>query len=602
MQTRCHLSVLALKLAEKYGDRAAFTYKDFGGTVWKQMSYNRFAQLVKQASNALLNLGIKPQDTIGVFSQNTIQYLITDFGAYGVRTISIPFYATASEQQIQYMINDAGIRFLFVGEQEQYDKAHRIFALCNTLERIIIFDRSVRISTHDPAALYFDDFLKLGEGLPRQSEVEQLYAQANNDDLCNILYTSGTTGESKGVMLTYGQYEAALKANDEVVPLKESDRVIQFLPITHIFERGWSYLAFSEGCHIIINTNPHDIQQSMRETHPTCMSSVPRFWEKVYQAVLDKIDRSSVAKQRLFRHALEVGRRYNIDCKSRCKRPSPLLAMEYKLVDKMILRLVRKQIGLEDAHIFPTAGATVSPAVERFVHSVGINMIVGYGLTESLATVSCDRENMPFTIGSVGRPINGLQVKIGDNDEILLKGPTITPGYYKRDAVNKEAFTEDGFFRTGDAGYIKNGELFLTDRIKDLFKTSNGKYIAPQMIESLLLVDKFIDQVVVIANERKFVSALIVPEFRLVEEWAKDHGVEFETREDLCANAKVHKMMMDRIQTLQQQLAHYEQIKRFTLIAHHFSMESGELTNTLKIRRPVIYKNFKEVIDKMYEE
>ena len=474
MQTRCHLSVLALKLAEKYGDRAAFTYKDFGGTAWKQMSYNRFAQLVKQASNALLNLGIKPQDTIGVFSQNTIQYLITDFGAYGVRTISIPFYATASEQQIQYMINDAGIRFLFVGEQEQYDKAHRIFALCHTLERIIIFDRSVRISTHDPAALYFDDFLKLGEGLPRQGEVEQLYAQANNDDLCNILYTSGTTGDSKGVMLTYGQYEAAMKANDEVVPIKESDRIIQFLPVTHIFERGWSYLTFSEGCHIIINTNPHEIQQSMRETHPTCMSSVPRFWEKVYQAVKDKIDRSSAVQQRLFRHALEIGRRYNIDCKSRCKRPSPLLAMEYKLVDKMILRLVRKQIGLENAHLFPTAGATVSPEVERFVHSVGINMVCGYGLTESLATVSCDRENMPFTIGSVGRPINGLQVKIGDNDEILLKGPTITPGYYKRDAANKEAFTEDGFFRTGDAGYIKNGELFLTDRIKDLFKTSNG--------------------------------------------------------------------------------------------------------------------------------
>ena len=229
-------------------------------------------------------------------------------------------------------------------------------------------------------------------------------------------------------------------------------------------------------------------------------------------------------------------------------------------------------------------------------------MVVGYGLTESLATVSCDRENMPYTIGSVGRPINGLEVKIGENDEILLKGPTITPGYYKRDAINKEAFTEDGFFRTGDAGYIKNGELFLTDRIKDLFKTSNGKYIAPQMIESLLLVDKFIDQVAIVANERKFVSALIVPEFRLVEEWAKDHGIAFESRENLCANPKVHKMMMDRIQTLQQQLAHYEQIKRFTLIAHHFSMESGELTNTLKIRRPVIYKNYKAEIDKMYEE
>lgn len=601
MQTRCHLSVLALKQAEKYGEREAFTYKDFGGSVWKTMSYSRFATLVKEASNALLNLGAKPQDAIGVFSQNCIQYLITDFGAYGVRVMSVPFYATSSEQQIQYMINDAQIRFLFVGEQEQYDKAHRIFPLCHSLERIIVFDRSVRISSHDPAALYFDDFLKLGQGLPRQTEVEALYKQANKDDICNILYTSGTTGESKGVVLTYGQYDAALIANDEAVPIRDKDRAIQFLPVTHIFERGWSYLCFSEGSHIIINTDPHEIQQSMRETHPTSMSSVPRFWEKVYQAVKDKIDRSSSMQQKLFRHALEVGRRYNIDCKSQGRRPSPILAMEYKLMDKLVLRLVRKQIGLENSHIFPTAGATVSPEVERFVHSVGINMVVGYGLTESLATVSCDRDNMPYTIGSVGRPIKSIEVKIDENDEILLKGPTITRGYYKRDAANAAAFTEDGFFRTGDAGYMKNGELFLTDRIKDLFKTSNGKYIAPQMIESLVLVDKFVDQIAIIANERKFVSALIVPEFRLLEDWAKDNGVEVESREQLCQNPKIIKMMTERIHTLQQQLAPYEQIKRFTLIAHHFSMESGELTNTLKIRRPVIYKNFKEVIDKMYE-
>lgn len=601
MQTRCHLSVIAHKLAAKYGERAAFTYKDFGSSVWKKISYNRFSQLVKQASNALLNLGAKPHDKIAVFSQNCLQYLVTDFGAYGVKLVSIPFYATASEQQIQYMINDAQVRFIFVGEQEQYDKAHRIFALCNTLERIIVFDRSVRISTHDPAALYFDDFLKHGEGLPRQSEVEQLYKEASMDDLCNILYTSGTTGDSKGVMLTYGQYDAALAANDAVVKVGENDRIIQFLPVTHIFERGFSYLGFSEGSHIIINTDPHEIQQSMRETHPTCMSSVPRFWEKVYQAVKEKIERSSSFQQKMFRHALEVGRRYNVECKMRCKCPSPWLAMEYKLLDKMILSLVRKQIGLENSNLFPTAGARVSPEVERFVHSVGINMVVGYGLTESLATVSCDRDNKPCTIGSVGRPIGGIEVKIGDDDEVLLKGPTITKGYYHRDAANKDAFTEDGFFRTGDAGYIKDGELFLTDRIKDLFKTSNGKYIAPQLVESLILVDKYIDQVAVIANERKFVSALIVPEFRLLEDWAKDNGVEVESREQLCQNPKIIKMMTERIHTLQQQLAPYEQIKRFTLIAHHFSMESGELTNTLKIRRPVIYKNFKEVIDKMYE-
>ena len=602
MQTRCHLSVLIHEQAKKYGDREALIYKDFGGSKWKSVSWKIFSLRVKQVSNAFLNLGLKPQESIAVFSQNCAQYLYTDFGAYGVRGISIPFYATSSEQQIQYMVNDGGVRFLFVGEQEQYDKAHRVFALCPTLERIIVYDRSVRISSHDPNALYFDDFIAIGKNLPRQSEVENLWREANDDDLCNILYTSGTTGESKGVMLSYGQYAAALKANDECVPISDSDSIISFLPFTHIFERGWAYLAISEGSRVIINTNPHDIQQSMRETHPTCMSAVPRFWEKVYQAVRDKIDRSSAMQQRLFRHALAVGRKYNVECLSRGKRPSLALALEYRLVDRSILRLVRKQIGLEKPNIFPTAGATVSPEVEEFVHSVGIGMVVGYGLTESLATVSCDHLDEGYTVGSVGRPINGIKIKISDDGEVLLKGPPITRGYYKRDAANAAAFDADGYFHTGDAGYIKNGELFLTDRIKDLFKTSNGKYIAPQMVESLILVDKFVDQVAVVADQRKFVSALVVPEFRLVEEYARANGIAFDSREDLCANPKVHAMMMERIQTLQQQLAHYEQVKRITLIAHHFSMESGELTNTLKMRRPVIYANFKDIIDKMYED
>lgn len=278
------------------------------------------------------------------------------------------------------------------------------------------------------------------------------------------------------------------------------------------------------------------------------------------------------------------------------------LELEYKVVNKSILSMVRKQIGLENPNIFPTAGAYVSPEVEEFVHSVGINMIVGYGLTESLATVSCDHLGKPYTVGSVGRPINGIEIKIGDNDEILLKGPTITPGYYKRDEANAMAFDKDGFFHTGDAGYLKDGELFLKERIKDLFKTSNGKYVAPQMVEALLLVDKYIDQAAVIADQRKFVSALIVPEFRLVEEWAREHRIPFNSREDLCANVQVQEMMMERIRTLQQSLASYEQIKRITLLAHHFSMEAGELTNTLKLKRPVINKNYQELIDKMYEE
>lgn len=602
MQTRCHLSVLIHEQAKKYGSRTALTFKSFGKDKWESVSWEHFSLRVKQVSNALLNLGVRPQENIAVFSQNCVEYLYTDFGAYGVRAVSIPFYATSSEQQIQFMINDAQVRFIFVGEQEQYNKAHRVFALCPTLERIIIFRPRVRISTHDPHALYFDDFVALGANLPRQSEVENLWHEASYDDLCNILYTSGTTGESKGVQLSYGQYDAAFVANDKCVPVGEKDRVINFLPFTHVFERGWAYLSLTEGAELIINTNPHEIQEAMKQTHPTCMSAVPRFWEKVYQAVKDKIDRATPMKQKIFRHALSVGRRHNVEYLGRGKRPPLALALEYKLIDRTLLKIVRNQIGLVNPNIFPTAGATVSPDVEIFVHSVGICMIVGYGLTESLATVSCDHKNKPFTVGSVGRPIEGIDIKISESGEIMLKGPTITRGYYKRDAINATAFDSEGYFHTGDAGYLKNGELFLTDRIKDMFKTSNGKYIAPQMVEAMLLVDKYIDQVVVVADEHKFVSALVVPEFRLLEEYAREHNIKFGSREDLCADKRIHDMMMERVETLQQQLAHYEQVKRITLIAHHFSMESGELTNTLKLRRPVIYKNFKDVIEKMYAE
>ncbi len=602
MQVKSHLSVLIHDLANKYGDKTALTFKKFGSDKWQSVSWNQFSLRVKQVSNALLNIGAKPHDKIAVFSQNCVHYLYTDFGAYGIKVCSIPFYATSSEQQIQYMINDGQVRFLFVGEQDQYDKAHRVFALCPSLERIIIFDSSVRISTHDPAALYFKDFIKLGENLPRQAEVEALYQSASMDDMANILYTSGTTGDSKGVMLTYGQYDAALRANDEVVPVSEKDRVINFLPFTHIFERGWAYLCLSEGAQLIINTYPHEIQESMRQVHPTCMCSVPRFWEKVYIAVKAKMDEAGSVQKKLFYHALAVGRKRNIEYIANGKRPPLTLELEYKIINKTILSMVRKQLGLEYPNIFPTAGAYVSPEVEEFILSVGIGMVVGYGLTESLATVSCVHLDKKFTIGSVGRPISSIQIKIGEDNEILLKGPTITKGYYHRDTTNAKVFDEEGFFHTGDAGYMKDGELFLTERIKDLFKTSNGKYIAPQQVESLLLVDKFIDQVAVIADQRKFVSALIVPEFRLVEDWAREHHIAFSSREDLCANEQVKKMLQERINTLQQQLAYYEQIKRITLLPHHFSMESGELTNTLKIRRPIINKNYQAEIDKMYEE
>ena len=602
MQTNSHLSRLIHDQAEKYGDREVLIYKDFGGSEWKSYSWNQFSDMVKKVSNALLNVGVKVQENVGVFSQNSVQYLFCDFGAWGIRAVTIPFYATSSEQQIQFMVNDAKIRFLFVGEQEQYDKARRVFSTCSTLERIIIFDRNVRISTHDPNAMYFDDFLKLGDNYPRQTEVEGLQAQASMDDIANILYTSGTTGDSKGVILTCGQYHAAMEANNKCVPVGENDRVLNFLPFTHIFEKGWKILCLTEGARLIVNTYPQEVQQSMKQTHPTCMSSVPRFWEKVYMGVQEQIDNANPAKRKLFNHALKVGKEHNIDYLSKGKRPPLALHLEYEMLNRTVFSLVRKELGLENAHFFPTAGATVNPKVEEFVHAIGINMVVGYGLTESLATVSCNHLGEPFTVGGVGIPIEGIDIKISDEGEVLLKGPTITIGYYNREDLTKAAFTDDGYFRTGDSGYLKDGELFLKERIKDLYKTSNGKYIAPQMIESKLLVDKYIDQICIIADQRKFVSALIIPVYPLLEEYAREHKIPFENREQLCADPKINEMMKERIDTLQQQLAHYEQIKRFTLLPHHFSMEKGELTNTLKIKRRVLNENYKREIDAMYAE
>ena len=602
MKMNCHLSVLVHEQAKQYGDREEVIYKDFGGSEWKSVTWNQLSATVRQVSNALLNLGVKVQENIGIFSNNCLQYLYCDFGAWGVRAVTIPFYATSSEQQIQFMVNDAQVRFLFVGEQDQYDKAHRIFALCPSLERIIIFDKTVRISSHDPNALYFEDFLKLGEGLPRQSEVESLLKQASLDDLANILYTSGTTGDSKGVMLSHGQYYAALEANQKVVPITENDRVLNFLPFAHIFEKGWALLGMSVGARMIVNTYPQDVQQSMRETHPTSMSSVPRFWEKVYVGVMEKIDNAGALQRKIFHNALRVGRRHNIEYLSRGKRPPLMLHLEYEAINKTLFSIVRKELGLTNPNIFPTAGAAISPHVEEFVHSIGLNMVAGYGLTESLATVSCDQLDKVYTVGSVGRPLDAVDVKISEEGEVLLKGKTITRGYYNRPDLNDTTFTADGYFRTGDCGYLKDGELFLTDRIKDLFKTSKGNYISPQMIESLLLVDKYIDQIAIIADQRKFVSALIIPEYRLLEDYARKNNIPFESREDLCANDKIHSMIWNRIETLQQPLAHYEQVKRFTLVPHHFSMENGELTNTLKLKRRVINENYKAEIDKMYEE
>ena len=602
MLNKSPLSVLIHEQAKVYGEKTALSYRDYATATWHEISWREFSRRVLMVSNALLKYGVREQENIAVFSQNKPESLCVDFGTYGIRAVSIPFYATSSEAQVKYMVNDAAVRFVFVGEQYQYDTAFRVFKMCPTLERLIIFDPSVERNPQDQVSVYFDEFLKEGEGLPFADEVSRRSAAVQPDDLVNILYTSGTTGASKGVTLTYRMYGAAIPANDSVMDLSEDDVIMNFLPFTHVFERAWSYWCLSRGAQLAINLRPQDILMTLREVHPTCMAAVPRFWEKVYTGVQEKIASSSAVQRRLMLDALAIGKRYNVDYKLRGLVPPLQLKLRYKFYEKTVIALLKKTLGLERGNFFPTAGSFIPPAIEEFVHSCGIRMTAGYGMTETTATVSCDWHHSPVSIGSVGRVLEGIEIKFGEQNEILLRGDTITKQYYRKAEITAQSYDAEGWFHTGDCGYIKNGELYLTDRIKDLFKTSNGKYISPQALESKFVVDRYIDEVAVIADERKFVSALVIPDYTLLEQWARDHGIAFGTREELCQNPLVNKMVMERIETLQQEFAHYEQIKRITLLPKPFSMERGELTNTLKIKRPVIAQNYKAQIDAMYEE
>lgn len=588
--------------AAKYGDKVALKYRDYRTSTWLPVTWNQFSETVRKAANALVALGVEEQESVGLFSQNKPECFYVDFGAFANRAVTIPLYATSSPAQAQYIINDAGIRYLFVGEQFQYDAAFSVFGFCPSLSRLIIFDRSVVKDPRDQTSIYFDDFLALGEGFPHDAVVEERTGRASADDLANILYTSGTTGEPKGVMLHHSNYMEACRIHDIRLPfMTDKDVSMNFLPLTHVFEKAWCYLCIHKGVQICINLRPVDIQKTIKEVRPTLMCSVPRFWEKVYAGVQEKIALESGVKRALMLDAIRVGKMHNIDYVRLGKTPPKLLHLKYKFYEKTIYSLLKKTIGIENGNFFPTAGAAVPDEICEFVQSVGINMIVGYGLTESTATVSCFlREG--YEIGSVGTVMPDVEVKIGEENEILLRGKTITKGYYRKPDATAAAIDEEGWFHTGDAGYLKNGQLFLTERIKDLFKTSNGKYISPQALETKLTIDRYIDQIAIIADQRKFVSALIVPVYPYVEEYAKEKKLTYGSMEELLLHPKIQALFRARIDTLQQQFAHYEQIKRFTLLPQPFSMERGELTNTLKLKRPAIARNYKDEIEKMYEE
>ena len=580
----------------KGGDRIALKHKV--GNMWNGISWKQFGQQVDSLSLALLAQGIRVQDKIGIFSNNMPQWTVADFAALQLRAVTVPIYPTNTAAQSAYILQDADVRVLFVGEQPQFDAAVSIFDECEQLELIVAMSGDIDLGEHQFAISWQQLIANADE--EHQVELDNRLEQANFDDLLTLIYTSGTTGQPKGVMLDYANIGSQLEGHDTRLSLSESDVSLCFLPLSHVFERAWTFYVLYKGATNCYLQDTMQVRDALSEVQPTVMCAVPRFYEKIFSAIHEKVAKAPFIRKVLFTWAVNMGAKMAV-CHQEGRKPSLMLKKSHALADKLVLSKLRALLGGK-INFMPCGGAKLDETIGRFFHAMGINVKLGYGMTETTATVSC-WDDKCFNPDSIGMSMPGAQVKIGENNEILVRGPMVMRGYYKMPEETAKTFDEHGFLKTGDAGHIdENGNLFITDRIKELMKTSNGKYIAPQMVEGTIGKDHFIEQIAVIADTRKFVSALIVPCYDSLEEYAKELNIKYHDRVELIKHHQIVEMLEARVNELQKELAKFEQVKKFKLLPKAFSMDDGELTPTQKLRRKVINDKYQDEIEEMYSD
>jgi AMP-dependent synthetase/ligase len=494
-------------------------------------------------------------------------------------------------------MNHAEIKFLFVGDEKQYLKALEVADQCPSLQKIILFDDHIQLK-EQKYSIHWTDFLAFGNNDALDEELQQRIDSRDLSDLFTVIYTSGTTGEPKGVMLTYENLAYQMLGHSQRLEVDDTDSSLSFLPLTHVYERAWTFFCLYKAVVVYYLEDTNLVREALAEVRPTLMCAVPRFYEKIFATVHDKADASSFAKRMLFKLAVKTGRRV-LTLKEQNRKPSFLLKKAYNFFDKMVYTKLKAVLGGR-IKFMPCGGANLEPSIGRFFQSIGINVKLGYGMTETTATVSCWGDNR-FNLQSVGTLMPNVQVRIGEDNEILVKGGMVMKGYYKNPEETAKAFTPDGFLRTGDAGKIdENNNLFITERIKELMKTSNGKYIAPQLIEGKVGKYNLIEQIAVIADGKKFVSALIVPNYEMLTQAFKDLNIKYKNTADLIKHSQVIEYIGKQLQKFQSDLPDYEQIKKFTLLPTAFSIERNEITPTLKLRRKVIYANYSREIEAMY--
>lgn len=564
---------------------------------WQPISWEKLGTITTQLSKALLQQGVAPQQTVGILSQNTPQWTLTDLACLQIRAVTVPIYTSNTAEQALYVMNHAEIKFLFVGDEKQYLKALEVADQCPSLQKIILFDDHIQLK-EQKYSIHWTDFLALGNNNALDEELQQRIDSRDLSDLFTVIYTSGTTGEPKGVMLTYENLAYQMLGHSQRLEVDDTDSSLSFLPLTHVYERAWTFFCLYKAIVVYYLEDTNLVREALAEVRPTLMCAVPRFYEKIFATVHDKADASSFAKRMLFKLAVKTGRRV-LTLKEQNRKPSFLLKKAYNFFDKMVYTKLKAVLGGR-IKFMPCGGANLEPSIGRFFQSIGINVKLGYGMTETTATVSCWGDNR-FNLQSVGTLMPNVQVRIGEDNEILVKGGMVMKGYYKNPEETAKAFTPDGFLRTGDAGKIdENNNLFITERIKELMKTSNGKYIAPQLIEGKVGKYNLIEQIAVIADGKKFVSALIVPNYEMLTQAFKDLNIKYKNTADLIKHSQVIEYIGKQLQKFQSDLPDYEQIKKFTLLPTAFSIERNEITPTLKLRRKVIYANYSREIEAMY--
>ena len=593
--TAYHYVSLFRENIQKYPKKEALMRK--ADASWQPISWEKLGTITTQLSKALLQQGVAPQQTVGILSQNTPQWTLTDLACLQIRAVTVPIYTSNTAEQALYVMNHAEIKFLFVGDEKQYLKALEVADQCPSLQKIILFDDHIPLR-EQKYSIHWTDFLAFGNNNALDEELQQRIDSRDLSDLFTVIYTSGTTGEPKGVMLTYENLAYQMLGHSQRLEVDDTDSSLSFLPLTHVYERAWTSFCLYKAIVVYYLEDTNLVREALAEVRPTLMCAVPRFYEKIFATVHDKADASSFAKRMLFKLAVKTGRRV-LTLKEQNRKPSFLLKKAYNFFDKMVYTKLKAVLGGR-IKFMPCGGANLEPSIGRFFQSIGINVKLGYGMTETTATVSCWSDNR-FNLQSVGTLMPNVQVRIGEDNEILVKGGMVMKGYYKNPEETAKAFTPDGFLRTGDAGKIdENNNLFITERIKELMKTSNGKYIAPQLIEGKVGKYNLIEQIAVIADGKKFVSALIVPNYEMLTQAFKDLNIKYKNTADLIKHSQVIEYIGKQLQKFQSDLPDYEQIKKFTLLPTAFSIERNEITPTLKLRRKVIYANYSREIEAMY--